>query len=203
MIFQHFPHTNVFGRKFDLVIKKVKGQTTTIIWTKLVDLVSPTLYTKIIKAILKFFKRHLLPKRKSDWAKTWWEASQWHKDSELLKSFRSDIQDGRHGGHLEILQTTFPPKPYVGSSWNLVGGITVRQKFKIAKITPLRCPRWPPGHLEILQTTPFPNRKSDWAKTWREASQWRKDTELLKSFLSDIQDGCHLEILQTTSPHKP
>ena len=26
------------------------------------------------------------------------------------KSFRSDIQDGRHGGHLEILQTT-SPKP--------------------------------------------------------------------------------------------
>ena len=32
-------------------------------------------------------------------------------NSELVKSFRSDIQDGRHGGHLEILQTTSPPKP--------------------------------------------------------------------------------------------
>ena len=62
-------------------------------------------------AILKFFKRHLLPNRKSDWAESWWEASQWHKYSELLKSFRSDIQDGRHGGHIEILQMTSPPKP--------------------------------------------------------------------------------------------
>ena len=44
----------------------------------------------------------------SDWTETWWEASQWNRDSELLKSFHSNIQDGRHG-HLEILQTTFPP----------------------------------------------------------------------------------------------
>ena len=48
-------------------------------------------------AILKFFKRYLLPNRKSNWAKTWWEASQWHRNSELLKSFSSDIQDGRAG----------------------------------------------------------------------------------------------------------
>ena len=32
-------------------------------------------------------------------------------DLELLKSFRSDIQDGRQGDHLEMLQTTSPPKP--------------------------------------------------------------------------------------------
>ena len=56
-------------------------------------------------AILKFFERHLLPNHKSDWAETWWEASERHKDSEFLKSFRSDIQDG-----LEILQMT-SPKP--------------------------------------------------------------------------------------------
>ena len=54
---------------------------------------------------------HLLPNRKSDWAKSWWEASQQHRDSELLKSFLSDIQDGRHSGHLEILQVTSPSKP--------------------------------------------------------------------------------------------
>ena len=32
-------------------------------------------------------------------------------DSELLTLFCSDIQDGRHVGHLEILQTISPPKP--------------------------------------------------------------------------------------------
>ena len=61
-------------------------------------------------AFLKFYKQHL-PNRKADWAKTWWEASQWHRDSELLKSFHSDIQDGRHGSHIEILQMTSPSKP--------------------------------------------------------------------------------------------
>ena len=62
-----------------------------------------------IAAILKFFKRHL-PNHKPDWAETW-KALERYKDSELLKSFSSDIQDGRHGGQLEILQTTSPPKP--------------------------------------------------------------------------------------------
>ena len=42
--------------------------------------------------ILKFYKQHLLPNRKSDWAETRWEASEWHKDLELRKSFRSNIQ---------------------------------------------------------------------------------------------------------------
>ena len=35
--------------------------------------------------ILKFLKWHLLPNHKLDWAKTWWEASEWHRDSGLLK----------------------------------------------------------------------------------------------------------------------
>ena len=87
-------------------------------------------------AILKFFKRDLRPNRKSDWAKTWWEASKWHRDSELLKS----IQDGRHGGRLEILQTTSPLKPLVGRSQNLMGGITVTQRFRITNIVPFRYP---------------------------------------------------------------
>ena len=59
-------------------------------------------------AILKFFKLHLLPNRKSPWAET--EMGGIIRDSELLKSFCSDIQDDRHG-RLEILQTTYPPKP--------------------------------------------------------------------------------------------
>ena len=63
----------------------------------------------IMEAILKFSNWHLLPNPKSNWAETWWEASQWHRDSKLLKSFHSDIQDGRQDSHLEILQTTSPP----------------------------------------------------------------------------------------------
>ena len=75
-----------------------------------------------MSAILKIFKRHLLPNRKSDWAETWWEASEQHRDSEWLKSFCSDIQDGRYGGQLENLETTSAPERYVGLSWNFVGG---------------------------------------------------------------------------------
>ena len=61
-------------------------------------------------AILKFFKRHLLQNRKSDCAETWWEALVRCRDSELLKLFSSDIQDGHHGNRPEILQTTSSPK---------------------------------------------------------------------------------------------
>ena len=43
-------------------------------------------------AILKFFKRYLLQNHTSDWAETLWEASERHRDSELLlRLFRSDI----------------------------------------------------------------------------------------------------------------
>ena len=52
----------------------------------------PISKTATMAAILKFFKRHLLLNAKSDWAETWSEASQWHRDSKLLKSFHSDIK---------------------------------------------------------------------------------------------------------------
>ena len=73
-------------------------------------------------AILKFLNLHLLPNHKSDWAETWWEASEHYRDSELLKSFRFDNQDGSHGGRLVILQTT-SSKSQVGLSQNLMEGI--------------------------------------------------------------------------------
>ena len=58
--------------------------------------------------------------------------------------FRSDIQDSSHGSYLEILQTT-SPKPWVGLSRNLIGGVGAIQRFRIAKIFPFRYPRWSPG----------------------------------------------------------
>ena len=47
-----------------------------------------------VAAILKFFKQRLLENHKLDWAETLWEALEQHRDSELLKLFCSDIQDG-------------------------------------------------------------------------------------------------------------
>ena len=64
-----------------------------------------------LAAILKTVKPHLLRNPKSDWAQTWWMALGPYGGLELLKSFHSDIQDGRHVGHLGNLQTTSPSKP--------------------------------------------------------------------------------------------
>ena len=150
------------------------------------------------------FSNDISSKSISHWAETLWEALERHRDSELLRLFCSDIQDGRHGGHLEILQTTSPPKPKVGLSQNLMGSITVTQRFRIAKIAPFRYPRWP-AILKFFKRHLIPNNKSDWAETWWEALESYRDSELLKSFCSRIQDGRHgghLEILQTTSPPK-
>ena len=66
--------------------------------------------------ILKLFKWRHLPNLKSECAETWWEAFEQHEDSELLKSFRSDIQDGHHGSQFEILQTIFAPDRLDGLS---------------------------------------------------------------------------------------
>ena len=63
-----------------------------------------------MSATLKIFKQPLLPNCKLDWAETWLEASEQHRDSELLKLFHSDIQDGLHGGHLENLQIVSAPE---------------------------------------------------------------------------------------------
>ena len=49
-------------------------------------------------AILKIFK-HVCPRIRR-------EALGWQWDLELLDSFRSNIQVGRHGGQLENLETT-------------------------------------------------------------------------------------------------
>ena len=58
-------------------------------------------------AILKVFNCYLLTK--SDGAEIWWKAFGQHGDLELLKWFRSDLQDGHHGSHLENLQITSAP----------------------------------------------------------------------------------------------
>ena len=61
-------------------------------------------------AVLKFFNCYLLLKSKSGGAETWWKSLGQYGDLELLKWFPSDIQDGHHGSHLEILQITYAPE---------------------------------------------------------------------------------------------
>ena len=132
-------------------------------------------------AILKILKPHLLPNPKSDWAQTWWEALGPHGDVELLKSFRSDIQDGRSVSHFENLQTASPPK----LCWIELkrDGRYQSNIFRIAKI------------VHDIQ-----NSKSD--QPWWKALGRHGDLKLLNWFHSNIQDGCHggqLENLETTS----
>ena len=47
------------------------------------------------------------------------------------KLFHSNIQEG---GYLEILQMTFPPKGQDRLRWNMMGGIQVTERFRIAKL---------------------------------------------------------------------
>ena len=126
-----------------------------------------------IVAILKFFKRHL-PNHRSDWVKTWWEASERHRDSELLKLVHSDIPEGRHGGRLEIFKWHFLPNQKLDWAkiwWEALERHRDSELFKSFRLA------IQDGRLE--------------------------DLELLKSFRSDIQDRrrvSHLGNLQTTSP---
>ena len=84
--------------------------------------------------------------------------------------------------------------------WNLVGGIVATWRFRFAKMAPFRYPRWPPCRPSwnssndiSYQTVSLIEPKLD----GRHHSDI--DSEFLKAFRSDIQDG-RLEILQMTSP---
>ena len=57
---------------------------------------------------------------------------------------RSEIQDGRNGRHLENLFFTSSPEPKGQLTPNLVGGIGVTYRSKIAKIMPIVKPGWAP-----------------------------------------------------------
>ena len=54
-------------------------------------------------AVLKIYFSLLLLNRKANWHQTCSEASGWLVDQKKLKSFQSEIQDGRQDSHLESL----------------------------------------------------------------------------------------------------
>ena len=58
-------------------------------------------------------------------------------DQKLLKSFRSEIQDGRHGRHLENIFFASSPEPKGQLTPNWLGSIGVTCRSKIAKIVPI------------------------------------------------------------------
>ena len=152
-------------------------------------------------AIFKLSKPNLSPNRKSVCAETWWEALKQHGNSELLKSFRSDLQHGRQSGHLETLQMTSAPELYVGLSWNVVGSIGKTWRFRIAKIVPFRYPNWPPRRPSWNSSNDIFSQTVCWIEPKLNGRQCiDRDSELLKSFWSDIQDG-RAAILKIFKPH--
>ena len=142
-------------------------------------------------AILKFFKLHLLPNHKLDWAKTWREAWECYRDSELLKLFHSDIHDGwgailkffkqhllpnrksdravnwwepseRHRDS-ELLKS-FRSDNQDGRHGGPVEILKATSPLKLCRIVILRYPLWPPW---------LPSRKSSnhicsWTLSWIE-----------------------------------
>ena len=133
-------------------------------------------------AILKFYKWYLLPNRKLDWAENWWEALEQHRDSELLKSFCYNIQDGHHGSHiLKIIK----PHLLMNSKWDWDEswwgghwGHMENHSVPISKIVAMA------ATLKFFKQD-LPNCKWDWDATWWEALECYWDSELLKLFYSN------------------
>ena len=142
----------------------------------------------------KTSKPHLLPNGKSDWAESWWEALGRYGDSALLKSFRPDIHDGRHGSYLDFFKRHFPNSKwsYVETSWE-AWGITEIQNSYYRSVSISRA-----TVLKFFKPLLLPNRRSDWAEPWWEALGWHADSELQKSSRSNIQYG-RGETLETLS----
>ena len=152
-------------------------------------------------AILKFFKRHLLLNRKLDWAKTLWEASERHSDSELLKLFRSNLQadlSSNSSNDISSQAVSWIERKLDEKHWR---DIKIRNCLNCS-VWPSKMAAWV-AILKILQPHLLPNPKSDWAQTSWKALGPHGDLESLNSFRSNIQDGrhaSHLENLYTTSP---
>ena len=168
-------------------------------------------------AILKFFKWHL-PNYKSDWTKTWWEASKQHRftvakiipcpyprwppwqpswnSSNDISQTISQIEpklDWRHQSDIEI-----------HNCYNRAVQISKKAKHCGYLENP-RYPRWLPWRKSWKSSNNIsPKPKSDWAETWWEASEQHRDSKFLKSFCSYIQDGHHrLFVLGFYSPVNP
>ena len=114
------------------------------------------------------------------------------------------IHNDHHGGHLEGLQLLSAPEPYVGWSGNFVEGIGAALRFRIDKMVPFWYPRWPPWQPSWKSS----NHICSWTisltelKLEGDIGHWG-NSELLKSFCCNIQDGGHGGHLQTVSQIEP
>ena len=107
-------------------------------------------------AILKNFKRQLLPTGKSDLGETWWEAFGRHGDSELLKSLRLDIYDGRTAGLFKLLKNDISSQTMLdwAETWWVASERHWGSEFLSWFCPDIQDGRY--GHLENLQTKSAP-----------------------------------------------
>ena len=105
-------------------------------------------------------------------------------------------QNRIHGGHLVVFNCYLLPN-IVGWSGNLVEGIRAAWRFRNAKNAS--------NHICSRTVSLFELKLDgvgEGGGAGGAALGCYGNSELLKSFCSNIQDGRHLEILQTTSPPK-
>ena len=95
-------------------------------------------------SILKINFPHLFPNPWSVWVETCSVATGQLLDWNELKSCWSEIQVDHHSRHLEKLFWTSSCKPQGQLSWNLQCSNRFTYKWKMAKIMPIRNPKWPP-----------------------------------------------------------
>ena len=109
----------------------------------------------------------LLLNRKANLTGNLWEVSEYLVDWKLLKPIRSEVKDARHGRHLENSFRTSCPLWEGQLALHLVGSIGAIVNKKMAKIVPIRSPRWPPSWKSILRFFSWTERPTTSKLHWK------------------------------------
>ena len=112
------------------------------------------------------------------------------RSKQKLKSFRKEIQDGRHARHFELL-FWISSEPKGQLTRNMIGSIGATCRSEIAKIVPIGNPRSPPRrHLEKSIWTSA-ERKRQLTRNFAESIGVTCTSKLAKIFWLEILDGWH------------
>ena len=115
-----------------------------------------------IAIILKFFKLHLLPNHKSDWAKNWWKASERHRESGLLKLFPIS----KMAAILNFFKRHLLPNRKLDWAETWWEASERHRDLELLKLFRLAIQDGRLAILKIFKQHLLPNSKSDWTQTW-------------------------------------
>ena len=153
-------------------------------------------------AVLKFFKRHLLPNHKSDWAETWRKALEHYRDSELLNSSVPISKMAAMATILKFFKRRLLPNRR--SDWaETMESIEATQRFRIAKIVPFWYPRWPPWQPYWNSLNDISSQTISWIERELDGKNW-SDIEIqncLNRFVWLSKMGTCPAILKILKPH--